>query len=247
MGSLSPAGRSAAFVFAVVTKRKKFLPSFPARYRGLVIGAETFAPLGLNDRTTLRAVREGLERNRCYRGARTAPAGPRLARLISLAPARDGRHRDNRYVDGGPRPIPPGRLPFADEKRQGSVPPRGRARLPRDPSDASSPKLGVTATTSTWFVARIRPIGRIIYLSSTSSAIARDKVVTGTHHGTHSAALDPPRSTSPSRTAAIKHGDLVMNEAICAASHGRGADPLVKAEAPRAASRTRNSLQSVSC
>ncbi|KQT90560.1 beta-ketoacyl-ACP synthase III [Methylobacterium sp. Leaf466] len=197
----------AGFVYAVATA-DKFLTSGSAR-RALVVGAETFSRiLDWEDRTTCVLFGDGA-------GAIVLEAqdgqGTIADRGVLASSLRsDGRHRDKLYVDGGPGSTgTTGHLRMSGKEvfrfAVGSV-----TDVILDAFNAT----GTTADDLDWFVPH-QANRRIIEASADKLGIARDKVVlTVDRHGNTSAASIPLALDVARKDGRIKHGDLVMIEAI---------------------------------
>ncbi len=195
------------FVFALATA-DKFLISGSHR-RALVIGADTFSRLlDWGDRSTCvlfgdgagAVVLEAREGN-----GTTADRGVLTSHLRS-----DGRYRDMLYADGGPSST----RTTGHVRMQGREVFRHAVTMVTDVVQAAFDATGTSAADLAWFVPH-QANRRIIDASAQKLGIAAQKVVTTVDlHGNTSAASVPLALCVARDDGRIKHGDLVMIEAM---------------------------------
>ena len=195
------------FVYAATTA-DKFLRS-GSHKRALVIGAETFSRLlNWSDRTTCvlfgdgagALVLEGVESD----GALTSPG------LIASRLRADGRHRAKLYVDGGPSTT----QTVGHLRMEGREVFRHAVGMVTDVVQGCFADAGVAAADIDWFVPH-QANRRIIDASADKLGIPHEKVVvTVDKHGNTSAASIPLALATAVGDGRIKHGDLVMIEAM---------------------------------
>jgi 3-oxoacyl-[acyl-carrier-protein] synthase III len=177
--------------------------------RALVIGSETFSRIiDWNDRTTCVLFGDGA-------GAVVLEAqngsGNRHDRGILGARLRsDGRYKSKLYVDGGP----------SSTQTVGHLRMEGRAvfkhavAMISDVIEETFRATGYTAADIDWFVPH-QANQRIIDDSARKLGIPQHKVIsTVAQHGNTSAASIPLALTAAVAQGRIKHGDLVMMEAM---------------------------------
>jgi 3-oxoacyl-[acyl-carrier-protein] synthase III len=195
------------FVFAVTTA-DSYIKSGLAR-RVLVIGAETFSRiLDWTDRTTCVLFGDGagaivLEAEEG--GGTIADRGVLTAHLRS-----DGTHREKLYVDGGPSTTGTvGHL-----RMEGREVFKHAVGMITDVIEAAYGATGLTSEDIDWFVPH-QANRRIIDASAKKLGIADKKVViTVDKHGNTSAASIPLALNEAASDGRIKHGDLVLLEAM---------------------------------
>jgi 3-oxoacyl-[acyl-carrier-protein] synthase-3 len=195
------------FVFALATA-DKFLTSGSHR-RALVIGAETFSRLlDWTDRTTCVLFGDGAAA--LILEAQPAEGTARDCGVLTSHLRSDGRHREKLYVDGGPSTTrTTGHLRMAGREVF-----RHAVGMVTDVVTQAFEATGTGAADLDWFVPH-QANRRIIDASAEKLGIAPGKVVvTVDLHGNTSAASIPLALAVARGDGRIKHGDLVMIEAM---------------------------------
>jgi 3-oxoacyl-[acyl-carrier-protein] synthase III len=177
--------------------------------RALVIGAETFSRiLDWEDRTTCVLFGDGagavvLE---AQAGASTmSDRGILTSHLRS-----DGRHREKLYVDGGPSTT----MTTGHLRMQGREVFKHAVGMITDVIEAAYAATGFTSADIDWFVPH-QANKRIIDASAHKLGISPEKVViTVDKHGNTSAASIPLALDTAVKDGRIKHGQLVLLEAM---------------------------------
>ena len=195
------------FVFAVATA-DKFLAS-GSHKRALVIGAETFSRLlDWTDRTTCVLFGDGAGAMVLEAGTGNGTAADRGVLTSHLRS--DGRHRAKLYVDGGVSTTGT----IGHLRMEGREVFRFAVGMVTDVVTDAFVATGLSANDLDWFVPH-QANRRIIDASAHKLGIAPEKVVTTVHlHGNTSAASIPLALAVAKADGRIKHGDLVMIEAI---------------------------------
>jgi 3-oxoacyl-[acyl-carrier-protein] synthase-3 len=195
------------FVYAISTA-DAYLRCGMAK-RALVIGAETFSRiLDWNDRTTCVLFGDGA-------GAMVLEAvdgeGTTADRGILTSHLRsDGNHRDKLYVDGGPSST----QTVGHLRMQGKEVFRHAVSMITDVVEDAFAATGTDADALDWFIPH-QANRRIIDASAKKLGIDPAKVViTLEDQGNTSAASIPLAVDAAVRDGRIKHGDLIMLEAM---------------------------------
>lgn len=191
------------FVFAVTTA-DTYIQSGLAK-RVLVIGAETFSRiLDWNDRTTCVLFGDGAGAM-VLEAVETEDEG-----ILSSALRSDGAHWEKLYVDGG----------VSSTRTTGFVHMHGKevfkhaVGMVTDVIEGALDKAGYTANDLDWFVPH-QANKRIIDASGKKLGIPAEKIVTTVdQHANTSAASVPLALSAAVADGKIKHGDLVMIEAM---------------------------------
>ena len=177
--------------------------------RALVIGSETFSRiLDWSDRTTCVLFGDGA--GAVVVEAQMQPGAREDRGILSVHLRSDGRHKGKLYVDGGP----------SSTQTVGHLRMEGRAvfkhavAMVSDVIEDAFKATGYTAQDIDWFVPH-QANKRIIDDTAKKLGLAPEKVVlTVDHHGNTSAASIPLALSVAIADGRIKHGDLVMLEAM---------------------------------
>jgi 3-oxoacyl-[acyl-carrier-protein] synthase III len=195
------------FIFALATA-DKFLASGSHR-RALVVGADTFSRIvDWKDRATSILFGDGA--GAIVLEAQSGEGTTADRGILTTYLRSDGRHGDKLHMDGGPSTTQTvGKL-----RMDGREVFRNAVSMMTDAGQGALNTLGLTADDIDWFVPH-QANRRIIDASAEKLGIAPHKVVTTVDlHGNTSAASVPLALCVARDSGRIKHGDLVMIEAV---------------------------------